>query len=150
MPLDPTLQSLLDRLAIRDLRYQYAQGLDRRDFDRAVACYAPDAHFQMPDSEFHGRDAIRQTVTGLARYNTTMHFMGNHLAEINADRATSETYCTAYHFYDRDGAEQQYVMGMRYLDQLVRTPDGWQIVDTFAHIDWLRGQSLLYPNRKGG
>lgn len=36
-------QRLGDRTAILDLVHTYAQGMDRRDADQVVGCFAPDA-----------------------------------------------------------------------------------------------------------
>jgi hypothetical protein len=141
------LQYLLDCKAIRDLRCTYARGLDRRDFDLAVSPYAEDVHFKAPDTEYRSRSAIKDAVSRLALYRATMHTMLNHLVEVNGDRAKSETYCVAYHYYDIDGVQQQYVMGIRYEDQLRRRGDGWEIFECRANFDFMTGQSRLFANR---
>jgi hypothetical protein len=141
------LQYLLDCKAIRDLRCTYARGLDRRDFELAVSPYAEDVHFRADDTEYHGRAAIKAAVSRLTLYRATMHTMLNHLVEVNGDRAKSETYCVAYHYYDVDGVQQQYVMGIRYEDQLRRRGDGWEIYECRANFDIMTGQSLLFANR---
>jgi hypothetical protein len=67
--------------------------------------------------------------------------------EIDGDRASSETYCVAYHYYDLDGEQQQYVMGIRYEDELRRRDGTWEIAACRANFDWMTGQSLLFANR---
>jgi hypothetical protein len=147
MDVAPTLQYLLDCKAIRDLRYTYARGLDRRDFELAASPYAEDAHFKGPDTEYKGRRAIREALSRLTLYKVTMHTMHNQLLQIEADRAASETYCVAYHYYDLDGVKQQYVMGIRYEDSLRRHDGIWEIVECKANFDWMTGQSRLFANR---
>ncbi|MCE2463994.1 MAG: nuclear transport factor 2 family protein, partial [Dehalococcoidia bacterium] len=44
MAIDPVLQELADRAAIRDVMILYARGLDRRDFDLVRSCFTDDAY----------------------------------------------------------------------------------------------------------
>ena len=147
MDTQATLQYLLDSKAIRELRYVYARGLDRRDFDLAASPYAEDAHFKGPDTEYHGRKAIRDALSRLTLYKATMHTMHNQLVEIEGGAASSETYCVAYHYYDVDGVQQQYVMGIRYEDKLRRREGRWEIVECRANFDFFTGQSRMFANR---
>ena len=56
---------------------------------------------------------------------------------------------TVQHLLDRDldGEQQQYVMGIRYEDELRRCDGGWEIAECRAHFDWMTGQSLLFAHR---
>ena len=130
------LAYLGDRQAIRDLVTRYACAIDRRDFDAVGACFTPDAetdytYFKGPIGEV--LEKIRAGVGGFAM---TMHVLGNHLAEVHGDAATSETYAVCYHRRAGvpDGA--QLVVAMRYLDDLVRTPEGWRIRQRRATVEW--------------
>jgi hypothetical protein len=66
-----------------------------------------------------------------APYNNTQHFMGNHECIITGNRATVETYCLAIH----ESIDDWVVNGtrprsaLRYIDQFIRTADGWRIED---------------------
>jgi ketosteroid isomerase-like protein len=130
------LAELADRQAIRDLVTRYACAVDRRDFDAVAACFTPDAetdytYFAGPIAEV--LEKIRAGVGGFAM---TMHVLGNHLAEVRGDTATSETYAVCYHRRPGvpDGA--QLVVAMRYLDELVRTSAGWRIRRRRATVEW--------------
>jgi len=130
------LAALADRQAIRDLVTRYACAVDRRDFDAVGACFTPDADtdytfFAGPIAEV--LEKIRAGVSGFAM---TMHVLGNHLAEVHGDTATSETYAVCYHRRPGvpDGA--QLVVAMRYLDELVRTSAGWRIRRRRATVEW--------------
>ena len=147
MDIEATLQHLMDSKAIRELRFTYARGLDQRNFELAASPYAEEAHFKSPDSEYRGRNAIRDAVSGITKYKKTMHTILNHLSEVKGDEATSETYCVAYHFYDLNGVQQQYVMGIRYEDTLRRRNGRWEIMQCKANFDWFTGQSLLFAAR---
>ena len=134
--MNDTLAELADRQAIRDLVTRYACAVDRRDFETVAGCFTPDAetdytYFAGPISQV--LEKIRAGVSGFAM---TMHVLGNHLAEVRGDTATSETYAVCYHRRPGvpDGA--QLVVAMRYLDDLVRTSAGWRIRHRHATVEW--------------
>lgn len=127
---------LLDRQAIRDLVTRYACAVDRRDFEAVAACFTPDAdtdytYFKGPIAEV--LEKIRAGVGGFAM---TMHVLGNHLAQVRGDEASSETYAVCYHRRAGVAEGVQLVVAMRYLDQLVRTPEGWRIARRHATVEW--------------
>ena len=142
------VQYLLDRLAIRDVMCTYYHAVDRRDWDALATVYAADVHFNSPVMEHHSRDAIVSSTSGVGRYKRTMHFMGNHLATIDGATADAETYAIAHHYYDEDGEEQEYVMGIRYIDKLRKQDGRWEIVDRLMIYDFIRGKSLIHPGTK--
>jgi SnoaL-like domain len=101
--------------------------------------FTPDGHvvsnYGGTDSHFHGREEISQiAVHAKALAPTTMHFIGNHLAEIDGDTATGVTYCIANHLrHDRSNL----VMMVQYLDKYVRGDDGqWLIADRRVNVEW--------------
>ena len=131
-----TLAELADRQAIRDLVTRYACAVDRRDFDGVAACFTPDA--ETDNTYFAGPigDVLEKIRAGVSGFAMTMHVLGNHLAEVRGDTATSETYAVCYHRRPGvpDGA--QLVVAMRYLDELVRTSTGWRIQRRRATVEW--------------
>ena len=144
-------QHLIDRLAIQDVLASYYRAIDRRDWDALADVYADDAVFRSPPRlEQHGRAAIIASTSRVGVYKRTFHFMGNHIAWVNGDDADAETYAVARHYYDRDGEEQEYVIGIRYLDKLQRRDGQWLIVDRLMRYDFLRGESLIHPGTKVG
>ena len=142
------VQYLLDRLAIRDVMSTYYHAVDRRDWDALATVYAADVHFRSPAAEHNGRDSIVSSTHRVGRYKRTMHFMGNHIATIEGGTADAETYAIAHHYYDEDGEEQEYVMGIRYIDRLRKQDGRWEIVDRLMVYDFLCGKSLIHPGTK--
>ena len=134
------LRGVADRAAIRDLVTRYAVAVDTTDWPAVRACFTPDAECDY--SWFKGDlDTVLGAIErGLARFESTTHLVGNHLAEVDGDDATAETYTLCHHrFRTTDGAIDR-VAALRYLDALVRTPDGWRIrrrdvVVTFERTD---------------
>jgi hypothetical protein len=126
---------------VGDVILRYARGVDRRDWDLVRSCFADDALIE--GTRFSGPiDEYLETLRpGVESFPTTMHFMGNQLADIDGERASTETYAIAHHFADPDGRVERLVMGVRYLDDLERRDGRWVIVRRRAVSDWLRESS---------
>ena len=101
-----------DRLAIRELVDAYAQCADRRDTDGQKSLFTQDTHFVIymdgqgsePTQVLDGRDALTPVFAALRDYQATMHFNGQSTIELDADRATGESYCIAHHLFTKDGS----------------------------------------------
>ncbi|HXJ36953.1 MAG TPA: nuclear transport factor 2 family protein [Candidatus Eisenbacteria bacterium] len=135
---EEALRLVVDRQAIRDLVHAYATAVDRRDWPRVRACFTPDAACDF--SWFRGDldTVLGHVERGLAQFETTMHLLGTHLADVAGDTATAETYAVCHHRLRREGGLADRVVGMRYLDALVRTPAGWRIRRRDVAVDWQR------------
>jgi hypothetical protein len=137
--LEGAVRRLIDESDVAKVILNYARGIDRRDFDLVRSCFAPDAYvkgssFSGPVSEY-----LPTLLGGVERFGSTMHFKGNQLREVDGDTAHTETYAIAHHFADPDGEVEALIMGVRYLDDLVRGPDGrWVIRRRQAVADWRR------------
>ena len=136
---DPTA----DRMALRALVEAYAFGCDDRDPDLLRGCFAEGATLTV---HWAGRDATSMTfpeaaghiARSLERYDRTLHFVGNHRAEVEGDQATGVTYCFAHHISGTD----DHAMAIRYLDRYRRTPDGWRITERHLHEDWTEARTV--------
>jgi 3-phenylpropionate/cinnamic acid dioxygenase small subunit len=139
---DP-LRELQDRAAIHDLMMRYARGVDRRDLELVAACFAPNAGYEGAlgvGTIAVALDALRDR---LQRYRTTMHCMANQLVELDGDRASCETYAIVYHRLEAEA--QDYVVGVRYLDDLARHGEGWWIVHRTARLEFQRYDAVVLP-----
>ena len=133
-----TLAWLADRQAIRDLVARYAVAVDRKDWPGVRACFTPDAACDYAWFRGDLETVLGHIVRGLAQFETTMHLVGNHLAEVSGDTATAETYAVCHHRLQRPDGLADRIVGMRYLDTLVRTPAGWRIRRRDVAVDWQR------------
>lgn len=130
------VQALIDRHEIHDVLMRYARGIDRRDFELVASCYHPEA------TDDHGRfkgpveDFIPWVAETLGRFETTMHFLGNVLIELDGDRAYAETYCVAYHRLV--GQDVDSIAGLRYVDRFDRRDGEWRIADRKIVVEWNR------------
>jgi len=130
------LAHLLDRQAIRDLVTRYACAIDRRDFDTVAACFTPDATTDYTFFAGPIRDVLEKIRAGVSGFAMTMHVLGNHLADVRGDEATSETYAVCYHRRQGATGGADLAVAMRYLDELIRTADGWRIRKRHATVEW--------------
>jgi hypothetical protein len=126
-----------DRLAIQDLAYRYAAGVDRRDEGLFLSAFHPEATLTVvragPDGKEKvsvrtGHDELRAIPKLIARYAKTFHFVGNHRCEIAGDVATGEVYCTAHHFDVGSEGERDHVMLIRYQDAYRQDPGGQWLI----------------------
>lgn len=143
------LAGLWDRARLRDLVYRYARGADRIDPGTVADTFTPDGTLVMyrePGADpvtLSGRAEIAAAIQALSRYLSTTHVVANHLVDLIGDRATGETYCLAHHIYERDGVRRDKLMSIRYLDEFIRTPDGWRITTRVLHCDWTADTPLI-------
>ena len=133
-----------DRLAIRELVDAYAQCADRRDADGQKSLFTQDTHFVIymdgqgsePTQVLDGRDALTPVFAALRDYQATMHFNGQSTIELDADRATGESYCIAHHLFTKDGERQLMVAFLRYHDTFVKRDGGWRFAERELYVDW--------------
>ena len=136
------MSDLLDRQEIHDLILRYCSAVDRADYTAVRAVYAHDGvdhhtGFSGPADEFVAWLRMRT-----ARFEGTMHLVGNHLVELYGDHAFAETYGTAVHWgIPRDDPAVNFTSGFRYLDHLRREPEGWRIVERTAVREWTRSDA---------
>lgn len=134
-----------DRLALLDLSYGYAGGIDRRERDVLLAVFHPDAVLRVynptgsptPVTHMTGHAEIGVITDRIQRFPFTYHFVGNARFTVDGDTASGEIYGMAHHLTPGDEhGGTDYVMFMRYLDQYRRADDEWRISVRDAQVDW--------------
>lgn len=139
------LRALLDRAAIHDLIMRYARGVDRRDLVQVAACFSEDAAYEGS----LGSGGIEVTLAALRermpRYRTTMHFLTNPLVELAGDAATCETYALVYHRLETEDDTEDFIVGVRYLDDLARGSNGWRITRRRTAMEFQRYDAVVLP-----
>ena len=145
MPLEPALQELVDQAAIHDLMVRYFSAVDRRDWDKLRACFAPDAYAEYLVATASGFKGILEICKGVERYEMTMHFMGNQLIEVHGDTADMETTAIDFFRYTKDGTTLDRWGELRYVDKLARRDGRWEIFHRVVIRDWRREEALALP-----
>ena len=143
----------LDRADILETVTWYFMAIDRRDFAVLHRVFTPDIEAVFEGVRVAGGiDRLIAFVTGASDVSLpvdvidlqlSMHFMG-HVATIDGDSARTETYALA-HLVDRPGGEPRMrTRGLRYVDALVRTSEGWRIAKREHLCDWMRDDAFVW------
>ena len=134
------LTELLDKQAIAETIYRYAQGIDRRDPECLSSVFTSDAmlHYDIGLYDGPARDLIAGWYAGQpSPFLLTDHHVGNILIRFQAaDRAKVITYVNAVHRALRDGKLVDEIVRARYLDRFVKQGDQWRIAERIIVYDW--------------
>jgi ketosteroid isomerase-like protein len=133
-----TLQTLIDKQALRDLVHTYCRACDRRDFALLRTLYHDDAvddHGAM----FRGSaDEFIAWIPGvMANFEATVHSITNALFIVQGDEAQGELYTHAYHRTAAPDA-REISIGGRYLDRYQRRQGTWRFLHRSLALDWCR------------
>jgi ketosteroid isomerase-like protein len=131
-----------DRMEIRDLVTRYAVAVDRKDWAAVRACFTDDATCDYAWFQGDVTTVLELIERGLSRFESTMHLVGNHLAEVDGDAASAETYTLCHHRFRAPEGAIDRIAALRYLDGLVRTPQGWRIRRRDVAVDWERADPV--------
>lgn len=169
------LTRIVAHLEIGDVLVRYCQGVDRRDWERVLSCYHPDAH----DSHgmFAGSPAaLVEWMQGNHEHvSSCMHVLTNVRIEVSTEDpslARAESYChshkiitSAEHdpFLCSSGVEGAIhrTIACRFVDTFENRPGvGWRILDRAVVYEWARidpgdafvamDPSLTYSRRDTG
>jgi ketosteroid isomerase-like protein len=146
-PSEARLGQLEDRLSITDVLYQYATGLDTRDWDVLRDCFTDDAvcDFLEFGGVNEGKDAIVALCSGvLSGLDSSQHLIANPRVVLDGDRATSVCYFQAQHFLASPAGGNTYLVGGTYEDRHRRTDDGWKIDHRTLHCTWQDGNAGVF------
>ncbi len=137
-PREPAVQLLLDRAEIHDLLMRYAFACDRREFDVQASCFAPDLGGTWGFGAIPDRDTMMDYIQQVARFHTTMHFLGNEFIEVVGDDASIQAFAMLMHRATRrDGTPFQYnPSDRRYSERLERREGHWIIVERNVEPLW--------------
>lgn len=159
-PIDPhSLTQLVAEREIRAVCLRYCRGIDRRQLNLVRDCYHPDAVDEHGDFVGGVEEFIEHARVSLEAFETTTHFVGNILVEVDDDgeHARCETYTIAIH---RLAAGDQrpardHTVGLRYIDDFECRHGHWRIANRVCVFDWTRtdpvvGWQFTDAFRRGG
>ncbi len=114
-----------DEQQVLNLLSDYCWYVDRRDVDAVVGLFLPEAVFDLGFGRVHrGHDELRVMYERLDAYTATSHHCTTPRLDPSGDRGTVRSAMYAFHRRRPDGS-MLHVWGA-YLDEVVRTPDGWR------------------------
>lgn len=131
--MEGTIGNLIDRLAIDDLLTRYATAVDNQDWDLYQSCFTDDAHIDYTSSGGIS-GSLEDVVAWLAKvmplFEMTQHLVTNRQVEVDGDRATARSYFfNPLGLADGKGEMTVFFDGGYYIDQLVRSDEGWKIAE---------------------
>jgi len=148
-----SVQEISDRIQIGDLLTRYAAAIDTKDWNLLDTCFTPDAQVDYTTSggTKGAYPEVRQWLEkALSLFPMTMHFISNSTVTLDGDKARSRTYViNPMGFPKDDGSLHMFTVGAYYVDELVRTDDGWRIANRFEEQAYLEGslpQALQAPS----
>ncbi len=130
------VETLIAKQAIHDVVMRYCRGIDRMDRELVRGCYHPDG------TDDHGSfsgtvdEFLEWVFRLLAKYEHTMHFVGNVHAEVRGDRAICESYGIAFHRAQDPAPHLNLITGFRYLDRFEQRAGDWRIAARTAVTEW--------------
>ncbi|MCU1476330.1 MAG: hypothetical protein JWQ64_1023 [Subtercola sp.] len=137
--LERRLRALEDERAILSTLYRYGHSLDYGDEESWMDLWTPTARLYWPQTDFISGTEMFATVFRAhthAPETYHKHFLIEPLISIDGDRATAQSMYTRLDNYE--GIPKMRSFG-RYLDVLVRCPDGrWRFDERVAQIEVLR------------
>jgi hypothetical protein len=122
------LQGLEDRAEIVEAIAAYCRCADLNRPEDQVALFVEDCRVSYggPGRWIEGRGALLEALRrALGAYTATSHLLGPSEIALDGDRAQASTAVHAWH-RRADGAADVVLYG-RYVDEWVRTGDGWRI-----------------------
>lgn len=124
-----SLEEISDRLEIQQLLIDYSTAIDQRRFDDLDAVFTSDAYIDYRaaggiDGQFPEIKAWLSEV--LPNFPAYYHMLGNVDVRVTGDTATSRAICFNPMVMGGD-QEQIYFVGIWYVDEFVRTAQGWRM-----------------------
>ncbi|UVO52623.1 nuclear transport factor 2 family protein [Sphingomonas sp. SUN039] len=144
-----TLETLIDRQAIRDVIMRVARGEDRRNEGLLRSAYWPEARIDFGVMAGGFDDYLTWCVPGSPMIPVTQHMLGQTLIALHDDNAKAETYVQSYHRVVAEGGERDTAMGGRYLDVLEKRDGEWRIAARTMLYDWDRDLGVAADWSKG-
>ncbi len=147
-------QEISDRIEIGDLLVRYTRAIDTKDWALLDSVFLPDARVDYRSSGgiAGAYPEVRAWLEkALAAFPAMMHMIGNTTVELDGDAAHTRTYViNPMGFPKEDGGLHVFTVAAHYVDELVRTADGWRIarrVEEQVLLDGSLPGALQIPSR---
>lgn len=147
--MEQTLETVLDREAIKELRACFALALDTRDWALFESLFTDDVDVDftsmgVPQRSMSPAEFSELFNASFRQSQGTQQLYGNFLIDIAGDSASCSSYLLGHHYAPETEGGDQVALRARYLDHLVRTQDGWKIAATTLHVFSLTGNPRIF------
>lgn len=134
---------LTDREEIRQLVAQVALATDRRRADVLEACLTPDFEQVAGDGRVLSRAESIKALGPDDGPGRTCNFLGNHLVDLDGDRARAETYAYVTHAGQDGHRLSPWNHGAyRFVDDLVRVNGRWRLARRQVLTNWIERKEM--------
>lgn len=140
------VERLIDEHAVCALLKRYARALDEKNWQLLATCFLPDAVALYGEAigRVEGIDAISGACrAALERLDSSHHVLSNEEIEIDGDSAKVRLYVHAQHTRAGTPGGDNFTIGGIYVDDVVRTPDGWRIRQRELKMLWQEGNPAV-------
>jgi 3-phenylpropionate/cinnamic acid dioxygenase small subunit len=126
-----SLEEISDRMEIQDLLVAYSYAIDTRDWDALDQVFTPDAWIDY--TEFGGSagnlaDTKKFLAESMPMFRSFQHMVSTSQIRVEGDTAHVKTICHNPMVMNLGNDKVQvFYCGLWYVDEMVRTPDGWRI-----------------------
>jgi len=123
-------QELSDRFEIQDLLVNYSHAIDTQNFEALDDIFTPDAiidYTAVGGAKGNLEETKAYLGKALSKFSGMQHMLGLPQIKIDGETASGRTICFNPMVLEREGAPHVFFVGIWYLDDLVRTADGWRI-----------------------
>ena len=133
-----------DFVEITQRRYEYAMGIDSRDFGllRSVFTENITMNFEdyngQPESKLRADDWVESCKPLFLGLDSTQHIMSNPIVTVEGDTAFCKMQMQAFHFYE-NRRQEEFSIGGYYEDKLFHNGSKWLISAVTLNIFWTRG-----------
>jgi hypothetical protein len=128
-----------DRVQVEEALQRYCRGADRSDEALVRSAFWPDATDErFGDAVGKIEDVIPVMMALRGRMLSATHFLTNVSISLADQTAHSEAYLTVFYRYVDGGAEYEWVVGARYIDDFEKRAAAWKIAHRQSLVEWSR------------
>ena len=140
MAIEPDLAWLRDIEHLRALPQRYSRAIDARDIDAIAALFHPEGTVDGVRGSLSVSDYVNNLRTVASPFASSMHVLGEPLIDLqlNDDAGRMDTYAVVYQLRPPDSTEDDLMLGIRYVDDVVRHQGQWVISHRTSTTLWNR------------
>ena len=130
-----------DIVAIQQLLAAYVYAIDAKDYDALDTVFLPGAtvDYRAAGGAAGTWPAMKDWLRrALAAFPLTQHLIGLPLIRLDGDRASARTMLINPMQLGRPQSDHLFLVGCTYVDELVRTADGWRIAKRVEEDFWAK------------
>ena len=138
-----------DHLAVCDVLYRFAEGIDLRDFELYRSVFTDEievdysSHRPGSAGRMRADDWVERARRRFTALDATQHVMSNPRVSVDGNTAICSMYVVAHHHHRHAGRADSYTLGGRYVDLLTRTDGRWRISRLALQVWWSEGNPAL-------